>query len=404
MHYLKLISCIFILSGFTCHKTAQTAAHQPLLSAAPPDTLPVPGAAQIAAYLPLLKGKRVAMVVNQTSLIGQTHLVDSLLQLGIQITTIFAPEHGFRGDHSAGAHVKNDVDAKTGIPITSLYGSNKKPAESIMRNLDVVVFDIQDVGVRFYTYISTMHYVMQPCAQYHVPFVVLDRPNPNGHYCDGPLLKPAFKSFVGMHPVPLVHGMTVGEFAEMIKGENWLETNDILQLTVIKVKNYTHKTLYQLPVRPSPNLPNMASVYLYPSLGLFEGTNVSLGRGTPAPFQQLGRPGNTEFTYSFVPENIPGVADNPKYEGKKCSGVQLGKLADSILQNPEINLHWLQYFYSTNKPENGEYFNAMFNKLAGNDKLKEQIINGMSETEIRQTWQADLEAYRQMRKKYLLYP
>lgn len=362
-----------------------------------------PGAFRVKEYLPLLKNKRVGMVVNQTSTIHQTHLVDSLLQLGVNIEMIFAPEHGFRGDHSAGEHVKSTIDAKTGIDIQSLYGNKKKPSAEIMSKVDIVVFDIQDVGVRFYTYISTMHNVMESCAENNIPFIVLDRPNPNGFYVDGPSLKTAYKSFVGMHPVPLVHGMTIGEFAGMINGEGWLSGNIKCNLTVIPCMGYDHEYLYSLPIRPSPNLPNMSSVYLYPSLGLFEGTRVSLGRGTPYPFQILGTPDNKELSDSFTPVSIPGVADNPPFENQKCFGISLKSVADSISRQPFIDLYWLKYFYQTST-DTAQFFNAMFNKLAGNSELKEQIKAQKSDEEIRESWQVDLQAFRTVRKKYLLYP
>lgn len=362
-----------------------------------------PGAFRVKEYLPLLKNKRVGMVVNQTSTIHQTHLVDSLLQLGVNIEMIFAPEHGFRGDHSAGEHVKSTIDAKTGIDIQSLYGNKKKPSAEIMSKVDIVVFDIQDVGVRFYTYISTMHNVMESCAENNIPFIVLDRPNPNGFYVDGPSLKTAYKSFVGMHPVPLVHGMTIGEFAGMINGEGWLSGNIKCNLTVIPCMGYDHEYLYSLPIRPSPNLPNMSSVYLYPSLGLFEGTRVSLGRGTPYPFQILGTPDNKELSDSFTPVSIPGVADKPPFENQKCFGISLNSVADSISRQPFIDLYWLKYFYQTST-DTAQFFNAMFNKLAGNSELKEQIKAQKSDEEIRESWQVDLQAFRTVRKKYLLYP
>ena len=406
MHYFTINMLIILIFGsFTCTKNTKKsslASNQNLTTLQ--ETNILPAAYQLPLYHKQLKGKRVGLVVNQTSTINGTHLVDSLLQLGINVVTIFAPEHGFRGDHSAGAHIKNDIDSKTGITITSLYGNNKKPSADIMKNLDIVVFDIQDVGVRFYTYISTMHYVMESCAENKVPFMVLDRPNPNGHYVDGPILDPAFKSFVGMHPVTLVHGMTVGEFAGMINNEGWLKDGKKCELTVIKCSNYTHQSRYILPIRPSPNLPTMHSVYLYPSLGLFEGTNVSVGRGTSTPFEILGRPDCSSLNFSFTPINIPGVADQPKYENKICYGVNLKNYADTIMKQPEINLHWLKYFYQTNTASQGDYFNAMFNKLAGNNLLKEQIIQGVSDEEIRKSWQPGIEKFTEIRKKYLLYP
>ncbi len=360
------------------------------------------GAEQIQKYFPLLKNKKVGLVVNQTSLVNQTHLVDTLLQLGIKIEAIFAPEHGFRGDHSAGAHVHNSTDVKTGIPIHSLYGKSRRPDSTLIASLDIIVFDIQDVGVRFYTYISTMHYMMEACAKTKVPFLVLDRPNPNGHYVDGPVLDMKYQSFVGMHPVPLVHGMTVAEFAGMIIGEAWIGQQKT-ELIVIKCLNYTHQTEYILPVRPSPNLPNMNSIYLYPSLGLIEGVQVSLGRGTPMPFQWLGTPDNTELTDTFTPRNIPGVAENPPFVNQLCFGKVIPVPDRANASDSGINLTYLRYFYVHSK-DKSKYFNAMFNKLAGNAVLKEQIIQGLSEAEIRASWADDLEKFKNMRSKYLLYP
>jgi uncharacterized protein YbbC (DUF1343 family) len=367
----------------------------------------IPGAYNLKAYLHLLNGKKVGMVVNQTSMIGNTHLVDTLLKLGIKIETIFAPEHGFRGDHSDGAHVQNDTDQRTGIAITSLYGKNKKPSDTIMSTLDIIVFDIQDVGVRFYTFISTMHYVMEACAENNVSFMVLDRPNPNGFYMAGPVLDTCFRSFVGMHPIPMIHGMTVGELAHMINGLGWLKDSVKCSLKVIRCKNYTRKTLYQLPVPPSPNLPTMMAVYLYPSLGLFEGTNVSVGRGTNSPFEILGRPQEDSLNFLFTPRVIPGVADDPKYKDSLCRGVQVTSLVNMVLRidKQQIDLSWLRYFYYTNKSEiHGEYFNKMFNKLAGTDLLRMQIETNVPDAEIYKSWEAGLQAFAEKRKPYLLYP
>jgi len=362
------------------------------------------GAERIDVYLKELKGKRVGLVVNQTSTIVHTHLVDTLKSLGINIKKVFAPEHGFRGDHSAGAVIKNGIDDKTGLPVVSLYGSTKKPSVEMLADIDIMVFDIQDVGVRFYTYISTMHYVMEACAEQGKKVVVLDRPNPNGFYIDGPVLQEAYKSFIGMHPIPLVHGLTVAELAKMINGEKWLKNGVQCSLVVVPCLNYNHQTLYQLPIKPSPNLPNMNSVYLYPYLGLFEGTNVSIGRGTELPFQVVGRPG-FKGSYSFTPQNIPGIADDPKFEGKLCGGEIVMDVKDSSLfANPKVDLKWLMKFYTTNGTEDGEFFKDFFYKLSGNKILKEQIERGLSEAEIRKTWQADLNTYEAKRNLYLLYP
>jgi uncharacterized protein YbbC (DUF1343 family) len=354
------------------------------------------GAAQTEKYLPILKGKKIALVVNQTSLINKTHLVDSLLAHKIRIIKIFAPEHGFRGEADAGATIKNETDSKTGLPLVSLYGKNKKPTAEQLKDIDLVIFDIQDVGVRFYTYISTLHYVMEACAENQKTVLVLDRPNPNGEYIAGPILETANKSFVGMHPIPLVHGLTVGELAQMLNGEKWLEGGKTCDLKVIPVQNYTHKTLYTLPVKPSPNLPNQLSIRLYPSLGLFEGTNVSVGRGTDKPFQQLGSPFYKDTTYSFVPKAVPG-AMTPPYLNQKCFGIDLSKKTA-----PDFTLSYLINFYKNSKqPE--KFFNAFLTKLAGTEELRKQIETGITEEAIRKTWEPALKRYKEMRKKYLLY-
>lgn len=362
------------------------------------------GAERMDQYLSQLQGKRVALVVNQTSVIGKTHLVDTLLQLGVDIKKVFAPEHGFRGNHSAGAIIKDGKDLKTSLDVVSLYGKNKKPSAEMLADVDVVLFDIQDVGVRFYTYISTMHYVMEACAELDKKVVVLDRPNPNGYYIDGPILEPEYKSFIGMHAIPIVHGLTVGELAQMINGEKWLKNEVICDLRIVSCLNYTHDSLYHLPVRPSPNLPNMNSVYLYPYLGLFEGTNVSIGRGTDFPFQVIGRPGSVG-AFSFTPRSIPGVSDNPKHLGKECVGETIPDfLSDDILSQNTLNLTWLILMYENNRAEDGEYFKDFFYKLAGNKELRIKIEAGMSDADIRKTWQPGLDKYKVKRKKYLLYP
>lgn len=362
------------------------------------------GAEQLDQYMSQLKGKRVALLVNQTSTIGSVHLVDTLQSLGVDIQKVFAPEHGFRGDHSAGALVSNGIDEKSGLPVVSLYGRNKKPTPQMLENIDVVVFDIQDVGVRFYTYISTMHYVMEACAEQNKKLIILDRPNPNGFYVDGPVLKTEYSSFIGMHPIPIVHGLTVGELALMIEGEAWLKNKVKCNFQIVPCKNYTHDSLYQLPIKPSPNLPNMNSVYLYPYLGLFEGTNVSIGRGTDFPFQVVGRP---EFKgdYLFIPRSIPGVSDHPKHEGKECGGFVVNDVnLPRFFEQPSLNLDWFLLFYAKNTPANGPYFKNFIFKLIGNSTFKDQVIAGLSAQEIKQTWQSDLEEYKAMRKKYLLYP
>mgnify|MGYP001585442407 CR=1 FL=1 len=374
-------------------------------STSQPAKIVIPGAYRLEEYLSLLADKKVGLMVNQTSMIGNTHLVDTLLSIGVDIQRIFAPEHGFRGDHSAGAHVRNSTDVKTGLQITSLYGKHRKPTNEMMSGLDIVIFDIQDVGVRFYTYISSMHYLMEACSDNSIAFMVLDRPNPNGHFIDGPTLEPEFRSFIGMHEVPLVHGMTTGEFAKMIQGRGWLKSSKELELMVVHCENYDHNTFYQLPVRPSPNLPNMSSVYLYPSLGLFEGTNVSVGRGTEKPFQILGRPGQKNTEINFTPESIPGVSDHPKYEGKTCGGMDLEKFVlEQVKDSGRLFLQFLFEFNSSNNiAQNGAFFKPFFSKLAGTKRLQEQIENGVSEYDIRKTWKEDIDSFREMRREYLLY-
>jgi uncharacterized protein YbbC (DUF1343 family) len=361
------------------------------------------GAQRTVEFLPILQGKRVAVVTNQTGLIGSRHLVDSLVSLRVNVVKVFAPEHGFRGEADAGEHVKDGKDSRTGLPLVSLYGSNKKPKPEQLADVDMIVFDIQDVGVRFYTYIGTLHYVMEAAAENGKSVMVLDRPNPNGFYVDGPVLDMAHSSFVGMHPVPLVHGMTVGEFARMINGEGWLKSGRSCDLTVIPCANYDHATTYELPVRPSPNLPNAASVYLYPSLGLFEGTIVSVGRGTDLPFQCIGYPGNPVGRYIFTPAPKPGAKD-PPHKGKMCTGLDLQEFGaiQSRLEK-RINLKWLIGLYGE-APDKSEFFTPFFDKLAGGPQLREQVIAGMDEEAIRAAWREGLTRFATVRAKYLLYP
>lgn len=361
------------------------------------------GAERTNLYFPYLSNKKIAVVANQSSMIGNTHLVDSLLAAGFSVKKVFCPEHGFRGMADAGENIKNYTDKKTGLPIISLYGSNKKPKPEHLKGLDIVIFDLQDVGARFYTYISTMHYVMEACAENGIEFMVLDRPNPNGFYVDGPILDKHFKSFVGMHPVPIVHGMTVGEYAQMINEEKWLANGLKCKLKVIKVEGYTHHDFYQLPIKPSPNLSEMAAVYLYPSLCLFEGTIVSVGRGTSKPFQQIGHPYFKNMPHSFVPKSTEG-AKSPLYKGLTCYGFNLEENGKMFIQNPpyKLDLQWLIKCYEAS-PNKETFFNNFFNNLSGTDVLKKQIIEGVSEEEIRKSWQNDLSKFKQIRKKYLLY-
>jgi len=363
---------------------------------------PIPGANQLELYKNIIEGKSVAVVANQTSMIGSTHLVDKLLSIEINIKVIFSPEHGFRNLADAGEIINNGKDPETGIPLISLYGSHLKPTSQDLSGIDVVIFDIQDVGTRFYTYISTLHYIMESCAENHVKCLVLDRPNPNGFYFDGNILDTAYSSFVGMDPVPVVHGMTVGEYAGMINGEGWLKNGISCDLVVIKCKNYSHKTLYDLPVKPSPNLPNQTSVYLYPSICFFEGTAISLGRGTSFPFQVFGSPDLPDKGFSFIPESVPG-AKNPPLLGVKCFGTDLRNAIEmKLAPKPELNLNWLISAYN-DFPQKDKFFTSYFDVLAGGPVLREQIQKGMTSEQIRETWKEGLARFSKIRQKYLLY-
>jgi uncharacterized protein YbbC (DUF1343 family) len=370
------------------------------------------GADQTSEYLTDLKDMKVGMVVNPTSIIGNTHSVDSLRSLGINIVKVFGPEHGFRGEASAGAKVNSNIDAKTGLPVISLYGSHYKPTVEDLKGIDIMVFDIQDVGVRFYTYISTLHYIMEACAESKIKLIVLDRPNPNGFYVDGPVLEEKFKSFIGMHPIPILHGMTIGEYATMVNGEKWLKEKVRCDLKIVKLKGYTHDMDYTLPVKPSPNLNTQQSILLYPSLCLFEGTIISQGRGTHMPFQVLGSPAlKGKYDFTFTPVSIKGMSETPLHQNQLCYGLDLRKYDTSVFKKTgQLNLSWLIDMYNA-YPQKDKFFDFKqstqinnFNRLAGNDKLQKQIASGMSEQEIRASWEPQLSAYKEMRKKYLLYP
>ncbi|MFH6958124.1 exo-beta-N-acetylmuramidase NamZ domain-containing protein [Flavobacterium aquidurense] len=356
------------------------------------------GADNYEKYLPLLKNKKVGIVTNQTGLLtNKTHVVDFLLEKKIAVHTIFAPEHGFRGTADAGEHVVDGKDSKTGLPIISLYGDNKKPKPAQLAKIDVMIFDLQDVGARFYTYISSLHYVMEACAENGIPLIIFDRPNPNGRIVDGPLLEKEFTSFVGMHPIPLLHGMTIGEYAQMINGQKWLKNGVQCKVTVIPCVDYDRKMDYSLLAKPSPNLPNDQSINLYASLCLFEGTNVSMGRGTEKQFQIYGSPYLAKTNFSFTPQPNFGAKD-PLYNGKECFG-------EDLTAYPKLNqleLKWLLKAYQ-NTSDKTKFFNPFFTKLAGTKKLQQQIESGTSEEKIRQSWQKDLEAFKKMRTKYLLY-
>ena len=363
------------------------------------------GAERTSLYFSKLKGKRIGFVANQTSIIKNDHLVDILLNEGVNIVKVFSPEHGFRGHADAGAKVRDEIDLQTGLPIYSLYGkSRRKPSKEVLKDIDLILFDLQDVGVRFYTYISSMHYVMEACAENSIPLILLDRPNPNGFYVDGPILNPKFKSFVGMHEVPVVHGMTIGEYAKMINGEMWLKDSVKCSLEVIPCLNYNHLIKYNLPIPPSPNLPNMRSVYLYPSLCFFEGTNVSIGRGTDIPFQIYGAPYFDSKLFKFTPKSSYG-SKYPKYKEMDCFGEDLRTLSlDSLKNVNSLNFNWLVKSFKTSN-ESLDFFNknGFFNLLAGTDKIMNLIKGGASGVQIRETYQMELEKFKLIRKKYLIY-
>lgn len=361
-----------------------------------------PGAERTHKYFNKLRNhQQIAVVANQTSLISNTHLVDSLLNNGINIVKVFTPEHGFRGSADAGALIDNETDIKTGLPIISLYGSHKKPTSEDLAGIDIVVFDLQDVGARFYTYISTMTLVMEACAEQGIPMMVLDRPNPNGFYVDGPILETKLKSFIGMHNVPVVHGMTMAEYARMVNEEGWLEKGIKCDLHLISCSGYNHHLFYNLPVKPSPNLPDMNSVILYPSLCFFEGTKVSVGRGTEFPFSVIGYPEYADKSFSFTPVSRTG-AMNPPYKDQVCYGRNFSDSVQSLKDKPRLRLNWLIDMYNADQNK-ATFFTSFFTKLAGTEKLKEQIEAGLNEAAIRQSWQDDLDAFKRIRSKYLLY-
>jgi len=359
------------------------------------------GAEQTEKYLQYIKGKRIAILGNQTSIIGRTHLVDTLRSLGLRIVKVFGPEHGFRGNASAGVTVKDEVDKATGIPVISLYGAKRKPTKEDLSDVDLMIYDVQDVGCRFYTYINVLRDVMEACAENNIEVMIMDRPNPNGYFVDGPVLDTAFKSGVGMHPVPITHGMTVAEYAQMINGEGWLKNHVKCKLHIVKMQNYTHDRMYTLPIHPSPNLSTQQAVMLYPSICLFEGTTLSLGRGTPFPFQVIGSPLlKDKYKFSFTPVSIPGVSDNPPQKDNVCYGVDLRHY--NIVKEGKIDLKMVMDMYKI-FPDKEHFFTSYFTKLAGTDQLRKQIEAGKSEEEIRLSWEPALSQYKLMRKKYLIY-
>ena len=361
------------------------------------------GAERTEKYLPLLEGKRIGVVANRASTVGGINTVDKLIRSGCRIVKIFYPEHGFREETEAGEAVADRNDPATNIPVISLYGIRHKPSLQDLDGIDLMIFDIQDVGVRFYTYISTLTMVMEACAGQNIPVVVLDRPNPNGFFIDGPVLEPEYASFVGLHTVPVVYGMTIGEYARMVNGEGWLTDGISCILTVIPLEGWTHYTFTELPVCPSPNLTTMNAIYLYPSLCLFEGTDVSVGRGTCTPFEVFGHPEMKGFSFSFTPESIPGMSTNPPWKGLRCYGLDL---RDFYRKHPgmfgRINLSWLMMAFR-DLGSFPDFFNAYFDKLAGTHSLREQIVAGWTESRIRESWQEGLQTFRQIRAKYLLY-
>jgi len=387
----KLFAFGFVLFGLVACK-AQPVQEKSI------NNLPVTGADQLNLLLPKLKGKRVALTVNHTSLIGKTHLADSLVSLGVNIVKIFGPEHGFRGNAADGELVNDSVDTKSGIPLVSLYGKNKKPTPQQLADVDIMVFDIQDVGTRFYTYIGTMHYVMEACAESNKKLIILDRPNPND-FVDGPMNDKLLKSFVAMHLIPIAHGLTVGELAQMINGEGWLTNKVTCDIEIIPVKNWKHGTPYQLPIKPSPNLPNNLAVQLYPSICLFEGTVISLGRGTPFPFQVLGHPDLKGLSFTFTPVSIKGVSVKPPQENKLCYGIDLRNETPAR----KIDLSYILKMYSL-YPDKEKFFISYFDLLAGTPDLKQQIKDGLTEDQIRASWQPGLDKFKTLLKKYLLYP
>ncbi|RFZ95107.1 DUF1343 domain-containing protein [Mucilaginibacter conchicola] len=367
----------------------------------------LPAAERTDLYLPYLKGRKVGMLINQTSIIGPNKkpLVDSLLKLGVDVKKIYGPEHGFRGDASDGATVNSTKDPVTGLPAISLYGKHFKPTKEDLSGIDLMIFDVQDVGTRFYTYISTLHYVMEACAENNIELMVLDRPNPNGVYVDGPVLDTAgFRSFVGMHPIPILHGMTIAEYAQMINGEGWLKNKVKCKLKLVKVGNYNRNMDYTLPVNPSPNLNTQQSILLYPHICFFEGSKLSLGRGTLFPFQVIGSPKlKDKYEFSFKPVSIPGMSDNPPLKDTVCYGLDLKNYnMQTIRSSGKLNLAWLIEVYKI-YPDKEHFFTAYFNRLAGNAELRKQITAGKTEAEIRRSWEPGLAKFKATRSKYLLY-
>lgn len=402
--YCFLISTFYLLLIWSCQAQSPDTASQSEVTPLYDNHRITVGANDLETYLPLIADKTIGLVVNQTSMVDDVHLADTLLASGVEVTKIFAPEHGFRGTADAGATIEDGRDSRTGLPVISLYGKNKKPSAEMITDLDILIFDIQDVGARFYTYISTMHYVMEAAAENGKSVIVLDRPNPNGHYVAGTVLDPEYRSFVGMHPVPIVHGMTVGEYALMINGEGWLADGLTCELTVIPVEGYDHNSFYKLPVRPSPNLPNMTSIYLYPLLCLFEGTSVSIGRGTQKQFQLAGSPyldsSGLEEVYRFTPTPQPG-AQHPKHDQVECVGLDL---SDTPIEELRSLRNAPQFYLSVYRlaSDREDFFTPFFDKLAGSNALRNAIISEDQEA-VHQVYNSGIEAFKTIRSKYLLY-
>lgn len=394
-----LIQICLITCSISCASTSPKNYTKPAI---------IPGADQTSLYLDYLRGKNVGMVINQTSVIGKSNTLslDTLLKMGVAIKKIFGPEHGFRGDASNGADVNNNIDAKSGVPVISIYGNKHyKPTPEDLKGIDLMIYDIQDVGARFYTYLSTLQYVMEACAENNIELMILDRPNPNGFYVDGPILDTVNHSFVGMNTVPIVHGLTTAEYAQMLNAEGWLKNHQQCKLKIIRVANYKHSSRYVLPVNPSPNLNTARSILLYPSVCLFEGTTLSLGRGTMSPFLQIGHPSlQGKYTYSFTPVSIKGMSEDPPQKNKICYGIDLKNYDTNTVYNTgKLNLAWLIELYKA-FPDKEHFFNAYFTKLAGTTVLRKQIEAGKTEAEIRASWEPGLAKYKAMRAKYLLYP
>lgn len=391
--FIKPLFTVFVLLSLMCS------------CAASQEQQIIPAAERSEQYLPLLENKRVALITNHSAMVGEEHLVDFLLENKVNIVKIFGPEHGFRGNQSDGAIVNDEVDSKTGIPLISLYNESKKPTKAMLEGIDVLIFDVQDIGVRFYTFISTLSYAMEACAENNISFMVLDRPNPNSYYIDGPVLDPSYASFIGVHPVPVVYGMTIGEYALMVKGENWINESASLDLKVIPNENYTHDSIYQLRLAPSPNLPNMRSVLLYPSLCYFEGANVSIGRGTDKPFQVMGYPNSPIGSYEFTPVSIPGVSEYPKFQKQLCKGIDLSYLSEEEIIAQE-SIHWEYLWEMYESLGEDKFFKSLnhFQKLSGSDQLHQALKQGMSIEEYKASYQDELNDFKKIRVKYLLYP